>query len=348
MSTLWFWIVALMLTAYVVLDGFDLGVGVVYLFVARTEPERAQALRSIGPVWDGNEVWLLAAGGTLFFAFPMLYASAFSGFYLPLIMVLWLLILRGVSVELRGHSSDPLWRTFFDGLFTLASMLLAIFYGAALGNVVRGVPIGADGYFFLPLWTNWRTGSNPGILDWYTVLGGVLALAALSLHGALYLALKTEGGLEQRSMELARRIWGGTVVLTAIGIPATVLARPASLNNYKGHPIAMLVPLAVVASIAMMRWTMFGRSRLRPFLASCAYLSSMMVGAVTGLFPVLLPAVGTQGHDLTIAEAISSPHTLRVGLAWWCVGISLALLYFGVVYWLFRGKVPADAEGYGH
>src|ERR1035438_5368947 len=188
MGTLWFWIVALMLTAYVVLDGFDLGVGILYLFVARTEAERAQALRSIGPVWDGNEVWLLAAGGTLFFAFPLLYASAFSGFYLPLMMVLWLLILRGVSIELRGHYADPLWRTFFDGLFSFSSVLLTIFFGAALGNVVRGVPIGADNYFFLPLWTNWHTGTTPGILDWYTILGGILALAALSLYGALYLA----------------------------------------------------------------------------------------------------------------------------------------------------------------
>jgi cytochrome d ubiquinol oxidase subunit II len=348
MGTLWFWIVALMLTAYVVLDGFDLGVGILYLFVARTESERAQALRAIGPVWDGNEVWLLAAGGTLFFAFPLLYASSFSGFYLPLMIVLWLLILRGVSIELRGHSSDPLWRTFFDGLFSLSSLLLAVFFGAALGNVVRGVPIGADNYFFLPLWTNWRTGPSPGILDWYTVLGGLLAVAALSLHGALYLALKTEGHLEHRALYFARRIWIATVALTAIGIPATVLARPASLNNYKGHPIAFLVPLAVIASVTMMRLTMAQTSRLPSFLASCTYLASMMVGAAAGLFPVLLPSVGSQGQDLTIARAISGPHTLRVGLAWWSVGIRLALLYFGVVYWLFRGKVPTDAEGYGH
>jgi cytochrome d ubiquinol oxidase subunit II len=348
MGTLWFWIVALMLTAYVVLDGFDLGVGAIYLFVARTESERAQALRSIGPVWDGNEVWLLAAGGTLFFAFPLLYASSFSGFYLPLMMVLWLLILRGISIELRSHSTDPLWRTFFDGLFSLSSLLLIIFFGAALGNVVRGVPIGPDNYFFLPLWTNWRTGPSPGILDWYTVLGGVLALAALSLHGALYLALKTEGDLERRALYFARRIWVASVVLTVIGIPATVLARPASLNNYRGHPIAFLVPLAVIASVVIMRLTMASPSRLPSFLASCGYLIAMLVGAATGLFPVLLPVVGTQGRDITIARAISAPHTLRVGLVWWSVGMCLALLYFGIVYWLFRGKVPTDAEGYGH
>jgi cytochrome d ubiquinol oxidase subunit II len=176
----------------------------------------------------------------------------------------------------------------------------------------------------------------------------VLALAAISLHGALYLALKTEGHLERRALYFARRIWIGTVVLTAIGIPATVLARPASLNNYKGHPVAFLVPVVVIASVAMMRLTMGTASRLPSFLASCGYLASMMVGAATGLFPVLLPAVGTQGQDLTIARAISGPHTLRVGLAWWCVGMCLALMYFVVVYWLFRGKVPTDAEGYGH
>jgi cytochrome d ubiquinol oxidase subunit II len=263
-------------------------------------------------------------------------------------MVLWLLILRGVSIELRSHSTDPLWRTFFDGLFSVSSILLIIFFGAALANVVRGVPIGADDYFFLPLWTNWRTGPNPGILDWYTVLGGVLALAALSLHGALYLALKTEGNLERRAIAIARRAWLVTVLLTFIDIPATILARPASLNNYKGHPTAFLVPLLVAAGLLTMRLKLSGPSRLPAFLASCAYITAMLVGAATGLFPVLLPAVGTAGRDLTIARAISGPHTLRVGLAWWSVGMCLALFYFGTVYWLFRGKVPTDAEGYGH
>jgi len=348
LGTLWFWIVVLMLTAYVVLDGFDLGVGAIYLFVARTEPERQQALRSIGPVWDGNEVWLLAAGGTLFFAFPLLYASAFSGFYLPLMMVLWLLILRGISIELRGHSTDPLWRTFFDALFSLSSILLIVFFGAALANVVRGVPLGTDDYFFLPLWTDFRTGASPGILDWYTILGGLLAVAALALHGALYLALKTEAALERRALRIARRLWPIAILLTAIDIPATVIARPASLNNFAGHPIVFLIPLVVLASLATMRFTMTRQSRLTSFLSSCTYLIAMLVGAATGLFPVLLPAVGSHGQDLTVARAISGPHTLRVGLAWWSVGMCLAALYFGIVYWLFRGKVPTDAEGYGH
>jgi cytochrome d ubiquinol oxidase subunit II len=348
MGTLWFWLVAAMLIAYVVFDGFDLGVGIVYLFVARTEPERQQSLRSIGPVWDGNEVWLLAAGGTLFFAFPLVYASSFSGFYLPLMIVLWLLILRGISVELRGHSSDPLWRTFFDGLFSFSSVLLAIFFGAALANVVRGVPIGADNYFFLPLWTNWRTGPSPGILDWYTVLGGVIALVALGLHGSLYLVLKTEGDLERRARAAASYLFPVLLVVTLIGLPATVIARPSSLHNYVDQPIAFLVPLIVIASLVTILIATRKGIGLAAFLGSCTYLAAMLGGAAVGLFPVLLPSVGNNGRDLTIALAAAGPHTLRVGLVWWTLGMILATMYFCIVYWLFRGKVPLQSDGYGH
>src|SRR6266581_3335003 len=175
MESLWFAIVAFMIAAYVVLDGFDLGAGVIYLFAARNGKDRQLVLRAIGPVWDGNEVWLLAAGGTLYFAFPLLYASSFSGFYLPLMIVLWLLMLRGIGIELRAHMKNPVWLGFFDTVFCVSSLLLTIFFGAALGNVVRGVPLGTDGYFFEPLWTNFRVGTYNGILDWYTVLTGVIA-----------------------------------------------------------------------------------------------------------------------------------------------------------------------------
>src|SRR5512142_3417689 len=156
MELLWFILVALMLVAYVVMDGFDIGAGIVHLFVAHTNRERQMVLRAIGPVWDGNEVWLLAAGGTLYFAFPLLYASSFSGFYLPLMMVLWLLMLRAIGIEFRAHMGNVVWRGFFDGIFAISSILLAIFYGAALGHVIRGVPLDKTGYFFEPLWTNWR------------------------------------------------------------------------------------------------------------------------------------------------------------------------------------------------
>jgi len=348
MAALWFWIVAVMLAAYVVLDGFDLGVGILFPFVARTEDERQQAVRAIGPVWDGNEVWLLAAGGTLFFAFPLLYASSFSGFYMPLMIVLWLLILRGLAIELRSHFVDPLWRSFLDGLLFFASSLLAIFFGAALANVVRGVPIGPDNYFYLPLWTNWRTGPNPGILDWYTVIGGVMALLALSLHGALYLVLKTEGDLRLRARAAASRLWPFVAIATVLAIPATVLARPDSLHNYHDHPIAFLAPVGVAVSLVYIVIALRKRFELGAFLSSCVYLIAMLCGAAAGLYPVLLPSTNPAMTSITIASAISGPHTLRVGLVWWTIGTLLAIMYFCIVYWLFRGKVSQHADTYVH
>jgi hypothetical protein len=186
METVWFCLVAIMIAMYVVLDGFDLGAGAIHLLVAKTEEERRLVIHSIGPVWDGNEVWLLAAGGTLFFAFPVLYASGFSGFYLPLMIVLWLLILRGISIEFRGQLESPVWLKFWDVVFAAASLLLTVFFGAALGNVVRGVPLNDQGYFFEALWTNFRLGANTGILDWYTILVGLAALFTLGLHAPSY------------------------------------------------------------------------------------------------------------------------------------------------------------------
>ena len=252
MGFIWFWIVAVMLAAYVVLDGFDLGVGILHPLLARSEPDRQLMLKSIGPVWDGNEVWLLAGGGTLYFAFPALYASAFSGFYLALMIVLWLLIMRGASVELRMHIDDGLWRSFFDALFFFSSSLLAVFFGAALANVIRGVPLRADGYFFLPLWTNWRVGPEPGILDWYTVIGGVVALVALAIHGALYLAVKTEGELQARARTFVRRSWAVLFAITIVSLIATVSVRQDALANYYAYPLAFAVPVVVLASLAGM------------------------------------------------------------------------------------------------
>ncbi len=343
MGFIWFWLVAVMIVGYVVLDGFDLGVGVLHLFLARSESERLSTLRSIGPVWDGNEVWLLAGGGTLYFAFPLLYASAFSGFYLPLMIVLWLLVLRGVSVELRNHLDMGVWRTLLDGLFGFASALLAIFYGAALANVIRGVPLRADGYFFLPLWTNWKPGTVPGILDWYTMIGGLVALVALTLHGALWLSIKVSGDLEQRARRAVQPLWNGLFALTVVSLIATMAVRPQTLNNYFHYPVTFIVPLGVVASLIAIRLWNQRAQPVRAFLASCVYLFFMLAGACWGLYPTLLPATGNTGNDITLDRAISGPHTLAVGLAWWLFGMALAVGYVVFVYSRFKGKVDAHS-----
>jgi cytochrome d ubiquinol oxidase subunit II len=348
MAFVWFWMVAVMLVAYVVLDGFDLGVGILHIFLPRTEEDRQIMLRSIGPVWDGNEVWLLAGGGTLYFAFPLLYASAFSGFYLALMIVLWLLIGRGVSIELRSHINMQVWRKFFDGLFFVSSLLLAVFYGAALANVVRGVPIGEDGYFFLPLWTDFKPGPQPGILDWYTVIGGIVALVALAVHGSLYLAVKTEGELQRRARRFAKGGWFVLVAITAVSLPATVAVRLDTLDNYRNHPVLFVVPILVV--VALIGISVFnGRGADRnAFTASCLYLIFMMVGAATALYPRLLPSSNDPNRDITAQSALSGPHTLQVGLVWWAIGMVMAATYFVIVYRMFRGKVSLHGGGYGH
>jgi cytochrome d ubiquinol oxidase subunit II len=347
MGFIWFWIVAVMIALYVVLDGFDLGVGILSLFLARVEDDRRTLIRSIGPVWDGNEVWLLAGGGTLYFAFPLLYASSFSGFYLPLMIVLWLLIMRGASIELRMHIDHNVWRSFFDGLFFISSALLAIFFGAALANVIRGVPLGADNYFFLPLWTNWRVSANPGILDWYTVIGGLVALIALATHGALWLVLKAPGELEVRARRAATALWFALLLITLISLPATIAVRPSALANYKAYPVLFLIPALVVATLIGILSFTKQRKPLAAFLSSCLYLVFMLVGAAVGLYPTLLPSSSDPARNITIANALTGSHSLHIGLIWWSIGLVLALAYFITSYRLFRGKVTAEA-GYGH
>src|SRR5690242_14877085 len=348
METLWFILVAIMLVAYVVLDGFDIGVGIIHLLAGRTNQERQILLRTIGPVWDGNEVWLLAAGGTLYFAFPLLYASAFSGFYLALMIVLWLLIMRGCSIELRMLIESTVWRSFFDGLFCFSSTILAIFFGAALANVIRGVPLGPDGYFFVPLWTNWRVGESPGILDWYTVIGGAVALIALMIHGGLYIAVKPEGELQARARTLVRRLWIVLIAVTVLSLAATIIARPDSLGNYHLYPVAFAIPLLVLLAVGGILYFSRQGSDHKAFACSCAYLAVMLVGAAFGLYPRLLPSSVEPALDMTVQKALSGPYGLRVGLAWWAIGMLLAFIYFFVVYRMFRGKVALGDGGYEH
>jgi cytochrome d ubiquinol oxidase subunit II len=346
-GTIWFCLVAIMIAVYVLLDGFDLGAGAIHLFVARTDQERRQVLASIGPVWDGNEVWLVAAGGTLYFAFPALYASGFSGFYLPLMIVLWLLILRGASIEFRNHIKSAVWDPLWDFLFCASSLLLAVFYGAALANVVRGVPLDGSGYFFEPLWTNFQLGDDTGILDWYTILVGVLALLALVMHGSLWVQLKTNGPVNQRAANLARRSWWGAIALTALVTAVTFQIQPQVKENFLTWPWGLIFPLLAVAGLAGVRFELMKRDERKAFFASCAYLAGMLTSVVFGVYPMVLPARNPI-YSLTVAGAKAGAYGLRVGLAWWTIGILLAAGYFIFVYRSFAGKVVVAKEQEGH
>ena len=346
MPTLWFMLVAFMITAYVVLDGFDIGTGILHVIIARTDTDRRTLLHAIGPVWDGNEVWIIAAGGTLFLAFPLLYASSFSGFYLPLMVLLWLLIGRGVSIEFRTHLQSPIWTTLFDGVFSFSSALLAIFYGAAFANVIRGVPLNAQHYFFEPLWTDFRVGPNPGILDWYTCLAALLALLALAMHGALFVNLKTEGTLQTRSRWIAVFLWAAVVLFTAIESTATLLIRPALKTNYMRQPAWFIVPFVVAGALMLVPYLLSHKKDAAALYASGVFLGTMVIGAAVALYPTVLPASGDPQFSLTIYDAAAGGASLRLALYWWLPGIAVAIAYFVFVYRMFRGK--AAATGYGH
>jgi cytochrome d ubiquinol oxidase subunit II len=339
MSTLWFAILAVMLTTYAVLDGFDFGAGILHLFVAKTEAERRTVLAAIGPLWNGNEVWLLAAGGVFVFAFPRGYAAAFSGLYLPLTLVIWLMVLRGLSIEMRSQLEGPLWRSAFDAIFSVSSAVMAIVLGVALGNVIRGVPLDATGYFHEDLF-----GHGSGALDAYTVAVGVFAFVALAGHGATFLAWKTEGALYERCVVWARRAYRTLLVLVAAVTAFTLFAQPEFAAQVIRRPWIWPGPLAAIVAGA---WVLRSLSRERvrsAFLASCAFMVFMLVSTAAALFPTILRSTVDPAFTLDTTSATGAP-SLAVGLGFWLVGIVLVVGYFTYLYRSFRGKV-AWGDGY--
>jgi cytochrome d ubiquinol oxidase subunit II len=344
METFWFAAIAAMLAVYVVLDGFDLGAGVAHLFVARDDRERSLVLKAIGPFWDGNEVWLLAAGGVLVFAFPRLYAASFSGFFLPLMIALWLLMGRGIAIEFRNHMDDAsVWRPFWDAVFAVASALLAVCLGAALGNVVRGVPFRPDGTFFEPLFTHFATTGETGILDWYTGLVGLFALAALAMHGGLWLALRTEGALRERSRRFARLTLAASAALGLAVCVATWYVQPHVSQRLGEHPEGHVLTALALAGLVT-AWRFSRDSAPSPkdsaaFLGSSGFLAGLLGVAAFALYPYVLPSNGDAALGLTVANASAPAASLITALYWWIPGMALALASTAFVYRRFAGRV---------
>lgn len=344
METLWFMLVAVMIAIYVVLDGFDVGAGIVHLMAARKDSERQHVLASVGPVWDGNEVWLLAGGGTLYFAFPALYASSFSGFYLPLMMVLWLLILRGIAIEFRNHIDSLVWKPFWDVTFGCASALLAIFFGAALGNVVRGVPLDNANEFFLPMWTNFGVGGNVGILDWYTVLVALAAFDTLLVHGALWVTLKTAGDLHARARRLAQVGWWALLPLVVLLTWASFEIQPRLSESFGARPWGYIFPVLALAGLIGMR--VLHRGEIAAFLCSALFIIGMLTSAAFGLYPYVLPSSLDPHAGLTVYNAAAAPYGLKIGLVWFIPGMLLTSGYFIYTYRNFAGKVNLERSGH--
>ncbi|MEA2655943.1 MAG: cytochrome bd ubiquinol oxidase subunit [Chloroflexota bacterium] len=335
MATVWFCLLAFMITVYVVLDGFDLGVGALHRILSRDDAERDEATRLIGPVWDGNEVWLIAAGGVLFLGFPKAYAAAFSGLYFGLIIVLWLLVGRGLGLELRHQSNNPLWQAACDTVFWLSSAALAVMFGVALGNVVRGVPLGPDGYFKESLFH---------LLNWYGLLIGLFGLVVLSTHGASFLAARASSPLAERAQRAARRMWWAELLLTAALAYPTYSVRHAMFDNFGNHPWRLVFPVLALGGLAAQYLFQRAGHWGRGFLASCVFILGMLATAAAGLYPNILPAREGHPNGLTIHNAASGHHALVVGLRWWSLGIVLAIAYFIVAYRFLFGAQSEQAR----
>jgi cytochrome d ubiquinol oxidase subunit II len=342
MEAVWYALIAFMLIAYVVLDGFDLGAGMVHLWVARDDAERRTVLAAIGPVWDGNEVWLIAAGGVLVFAFPRAYAAAFSGFYLPLMMALWLLVGRGLSIELRPQEPSSLWRAFWDAAFACSSALLALVLGLALGNLVRGVPLDGGGYFAAPLFTNLAVG--PGIIDWYTLLVGSFALCTLATHGALYLAWKCDGTVGERTSRLVVPLGVGALMFGVGTTVATAFVQPSMLRQALARPAAWPWVLLALAGPVLVAIARRRRAELYAFVGSCAFIAGLLALMAVTLYPNILRSTVAESFSITAHNAASGRAGLRAGLYWWVPSIAIAVGYFVYLFRSFRGKVRPAGE----
>jgi cytochrome bd ubiquinol oxidase subunit II len=336
LNTIWFGLIGVLLTGYAILDGFDLGVGALHLLTRRDEHRRLM-INAIGPVWDGNEVWLVTGGGALFAAFPDVYASVFSGFYLAFMLVLCVLIFRAVAIEFRSKLPMRWWRQMWDVSFSLASIVLSVLLGVAFGNVIWGVPLDAQREF---------AGSFLGLLHPYPLLVGVTTLALFMMHGAIYVVLKTEGELH----EIARGWVNNTIIffIVCYGITtmATLLYMPHMSQQMRANPGFFVVPLATMLAIANIPREIHHGRDFSAFLSSGAAMAGLMALVGLGLYPLLVVSWPNPGLSLTIYNAASSPQTLWIMLIIALIGVPMVLAYTGCIYYIFRGKVKLDSMSY--
>jgi cytochrome bd ubiquinol oxidase subunit II len=348
MIAAWYAIVSLMLIIYVALDGRNFGAGMLHWFVARTPEERRQVIAAIGPLWSWHEVWLVGFGGTLLAVFPRLIASAFAGYYLALFLILWCLILRGVSLEVGGHINDRLWQGFWDFVFVFSNFLLAILFGAAAGNVARGVPLDAQGNFSMAFFTDFKVRGYVGLLDWYTVSVAIFAAVLLAAHGATYLALKTEGPVHDRSATYAKYLWAAVVPLfLAISVESWVV-RPDVPAHATYNPFCWLGLLVIIASTVALISGLSARREMRAFLGSNCVIVGLLVTGGASIFPVMLYSTLAPQNSLTAYSAASGRTALLLASIWWPMGFVLAITYFVFISRRYAGKVSIkrDTQGF--
>ena len=348
MIATWYAIVSLMLIIYIVLDGRNFGAGMLHWFVAKTPEERRQVIAAIGPLWTWHEVWLVGFGGMLIAIFPRLMASAFSGYYLALFLILWCLILRGVSIEVGGHINDRLWQTYWDFVFVCSNFLLAILFGAAAGNVARGVPLNAEGNFSMAFFTDFNVRGYVGLLDWYTVSIAILAVFMLAAHGATYLTLRTEGSVHDRSAKLANYLWVGVVPLSLVVLIESRIVRP----DLPGHdalsnPFWWLGLIVITVSTVALVSGLTSHHELRAFLGSNFLICGLLVTGAAAIFPVMLHSTLAPENSLSAYAVAAGPASLRFATMWWPIGFALAVFYFIYISRRYAGKVTVQRDTQG-
>jgi cytochrome d ubiquinol oxidase subunit II len=337
LPAVWFALVGVLFTGYVILDGFDLGVGVLHLFAVKRDEERRVFLNAIGPVWDGNEVWLVTGGGALFAAFPAVYATVFSGFYLAFMALLCALIFRAVAIEFRSKHPSPRWRSFWDAGFAGGSLFSSLLIGVAMGNIAWGVPLDARGEF---------AGSFLGLLNPYALLMGVTTVALFTMHGAIYLVLKTEGELEARVRRWVNPLIIAFILCYVILTLATLLYVPHITEAFRREPWFFAVVIPVVLAIANIPREVSHGREVFAFLSSCAAMAGLMVIFGLGMYPHLVYSHPLPEHSLTAFNAASSRKTLGIMLTIALLGLPVVLAYSASIYWIFRGKVKLDRMSY--
>jgi cytochrome d ubiquinol oxidase subunit II len=348
MIAAWYAAVSLMLIIYVVLDGRNFGAGMLQRFVAKTPDERRQVIAAIGPLWTWHEVWLLGFGGTLMAIFPRLMASSFAGYYLALFLILWCLILRGVSIEVGGHINDRLWQGYWDFNFVLSNLLLAILFGAAAGNVARGVPVDAQGNFSMAFFTDFNVRGHVGLLDWYTVSIAILAVVMLAAHGATYLTLKTEGPVHDRSEKCAKYLWIAVVPLLAVVLIESRIVRPDLPGRAWSNPFWWLGLIVIAASGFTLLTALKSGRELRAFVGSNFLIVGLLATGAAAIFPVMLHSTLAPENSLSAYAVASSPTTLLRAGFWWPIAFALAVFYFVFISRRYAGTVSVqrDIQGF--
>jgi len=334
----WYAILSFLLTGFILLEGFDIGAGMLLYVVGKTDAERRDVIAAIGPLLSWNEVWLVSFGGTLLLAFPALLASSFAGFYLAMCLLLWMLLLRGISMEVSGHINDPLWRTGWDACFVASNLLLAILIGAALGNILRGVPIGADGTFALSLFTNFNPRDNVGILDWYTLSAAIFILCAFAAHGATVLLRKTDGPVKARCTRFAPLLWKFAVIALVILTVETFFVHVDLIIRPFVEPSGWLGFACIAFGLFNLARGLRNYKETQASIGSYTFIFGLMVVGATAVFPFILRSTISPQYSLSAYKVAADGHGLVIGLVWWPVAMLLSFAYSWFIYQQYRVK----------